>query len=94
VSPERESVQDKAQRLINDGRFKRLAPGIYACHGDTGRYLTTVVPDRAAAQRLGVPIGSCTCEAGRSARAVCAHLRGADGIEKHLASGGTYESRI
>lgn len=94
MTPDRETKQDKAQRLINEGRFRLLSDGLWACHGDTGRYLVSVVPDRSAAERANVPVASCTCEAGRASRAVCAHVLGANAIQKHVAGGGTYESKI
>jgi hypothetical protein len=86
---EHETKQEKAQRLINEGRVARLAEGQYAVAGDTGRYLVCI-PERAKAERSNVPVASCTCEHGRTARGVCSHVLAGNAVEKHVREGNTY----
>jgi hypothetical protein len=84
VSPA-ESRTDKAQRLVNERRFTRLHPFVYAVQGDTSRYLVCVPDKDAALRNAGTP-ASCTCDA----RATCSHILGAHAIEKHVQAGGEY----
>lgn len=87
MAPEgRETIREKAQRLVSEGKLTRIHPYIYVVQGDTARYLTCVPLKRAAERAKAPVVASCTCEA----RGACSHMIGAEAIEKHIAKGGEF----